>query len=55
MKLKFNKTDKRYWTRKCLFTGRPIGSYSVSIQLANERRHIRAQDRGQGTSRRFGP
>jgi hypothetical protein len=40
MKLKFNKTDTRYWTRKVRFHTPADRSYSVSIQYANERRRI---------------
>jgi hypothetical protein len=40
MKLKFNKTDTRYWTRKVRFHTPADRSYSVSVQYANERRRI---------------
>jgi hypothetical protein len=40
MKLRFNKTDTRYWTRKVRFHTLADRSYSVSIQHANERRRI---------------
>jgi hypothetical protein len=40
MKIRFNKNDKRYWTRKVSFHTPAARSYSVSIQHANERRRI---------------
>jgi Phage integrase family len=40
MKIRFNKNDKRYWTRKVSFHTPADRSYSVSIQHANERRRI---------------
>ena len=40
MKLRFNKNDKRYWTRKVSFHKAADRSYSVSIQHGRERRRV---------------
>lgn len=40
MKLKFNKTDTRYWMRKVSFHTRDSRTYSVHIQHDNQRRRI---------------
>jgi hypothetical protein len=40
MKLKFNKTDTRYWIRKVSFHTPDSRTYSVHIQYDNERRRV---------------
>jgi hypothetical protein len=40
MKIRFNKTDTRYWTRKVSFHTEDSRTYSVHIQHGNQRRRI---------------
>jgi integrase len=49
MKIRYEKNDKRYWTRKVTFHTASCRSYSVSIQHARARRRIglRTSDREQ--------